>query len=207
MIDAHVWTTPNGFKALIALEEMGLPYKPHWVDITKGAQLTPEYLAINPNHKIPAIVDHDGPGGAPVTVFESGAILTYLAEKTGRFLARDGADRYTALEWVFFNIGNTGPMLGQLGFFAKFAPEKIQLAIDRYKKEAESLFGVLDGRLAQVPYLAGAEYTIADMINVTWPRAAKSLMNMSFERWPHLDTWIASVEQRPAVAKALAMKP
>ncbi|MBC7973933.1 MAG: glutathione S-transferase N-terminal domain-containing protein [Myxococcales bacterium] len=207
MIDAYVWTTPNGFKALIALEELGLPYRAHWVDISKGEQLEPAYLAINPNHKIPAIVDHDGPGGTPVTVFESGAVLTYLAEKTGRFLAKDGADRYAQLAWVFFNIGNTGPMLGQLGFFAKFAPEKIPLAIDRYTKEAERLFGVLDRQLAQAPYLAGAAYSIADMINVTWPRGARDFLGLDLSAYPNLTRWIAEIEARPAVARALAMKP
>jgi GST-like protein len=207
MIDAHVWTTPNGFKALIALEEFGLPYRPHWVDIGKDQQLTPAYLAINPNNKIPAIVDSDGPGGAPITVFESGAILTYLADKTGRFLAPSGADRYTALEWVFFNIGGPGPMIGQLGFFAKRSPEKIPAAIERFTKETERLLRVLDGRLAQVPYLAGADYTIADMINVTWPRAARTFLGMDLTGYPHLSRWIAAIEARPAVARALAMKP
>lgn len=201
MIDAYVWTTPNGFKALIALEEFGLPYQTHWVNITKGEQTRPEYLAINPNNKIPAIVDGE------IKVFESGAVLTYLAEKTGKFLAKDGPERYAALEWVFFNIGNTGPMLGQLGFFKKFAPEKIPLAIERYTKEAERLFGVLDRRLAEVPYLAGAEYTIADMINVTWVSAGRSFLGLSFDAYPHLVKWIEAVEARPAVARALAMKP
>lgn len=201
MIDAYVWTTPNGFKALIALEEFGLPYRTHWVNITKGEQTRPEYLAINPNNKIPAIVDGE------VAVFESGAVLTYLAEKTGKFLAASGPERYAALEWVFFNVGNTGPMLGQLGFFKKFAPEKIPLAIERYTKEAERLFGVMDRRLAASPYLAGAEYTIADMINVTWVSAARSFLGLSLDAHPHLVKWIETVEARPAVARALAMKP
>ena len=168
MIDAYVYTTPNGFKALIGLEELALPYELHWVDITKGAQMTPEYLAINPNNKIPAIVDRDGPHGKPVTVFESGAVLVYLAEKAGKLLAKSGAERYAALEWVFFNAGGTGPMLGQLGYFSKFAPEKVPAAIERFTKEAHRLFGVLDKRLAQVPYLAG-EFSIADIMNMTWP--------------------------------------
>jgi GSH-dependent disulfide-bond oxidoreductase len=207
MIDAYVWTTPNGYKALVALEELGLPYQAHWIDISKGAQMTPEFLAINPNHKIPAIVDQDGPGGGPITVFESGAVLVYLADKTGQFLATSGVDRYTALSWVFFNIGNTGPMLGQLGFFSKLAPEKLPLAIDRYTKEAQRLFGVVDRRLAEVPYLAGNDYTIADMINVTWLRAARDFLGLDLSSYKHLTRWITEIEARPAVARALAMKP
>ena len=207
MIDAYVWTTPNGFKALIALEDFGLPYRTHWIDIGKGEQLTPAYLAINPNNKIPAIIDHDAAGGAPVTVFESGAVLTYLADKTGKFLAKAGPDRYTALEWMFFNVGGPGPMIGQLAYFAKRAPEKVPPAIERFTQEAERLLGVLDRRLAQVPYLAGADYTIADMLNVTWPRAARTFVGMDLSGWTHLSRWIAAIEERPAVARALAMKP
>ncbi|HWN80869.1 MAG TPA: glutathione S-transferase family protein, partial [Candidatus Udaeobacter sp.] len=139
MIDAYVYTTPNGFKALIGLEELALPYTARWVDITKGEQHRPEYLAINPNNKIPAIVDHDGPGGQRVTIFESGAILVYLAEKAGRLLPASGPARYSVLEWVFFNAGGAGPMLGQLSYFSKFASEKVPPAIERYTKEAERL--------------------------------------------------------------------
>ena len=207
MIDAYVWTTPNGYKALIALEEFGLAYQPHWIDISKGAQLTPEFLAINPNHKIPAIVDHDGPGGEPLTVFESGAVLTYLAEKTGEFLATSGATRYTALQWVFFNIGNTGPMLGQLGYFTKFAKEKVPHAIDRFTTEADRLFHVLDGRLAKAHYLAGDELTIADIANFTWPRAARTFLEMDLSKYTHLTRWLDELEKRPAFQKALAIKP
>jgi GSH-dependent disulfide-bond oxidoreductase len=206
MIDVYVYTTPNGFKALIGLEELGLPYELHWVDITKGAQMTPEYLAINPNNKIPAIVDRDGPGGKPVTVFESGAVLVYLAEKAGKLLAKSGAERYAALEWVFFNAAGTGPMLGQLGYFSKFAPEKVPAAIERFTKEAQRLFGVLDKRLAQVPYLAG-EFSIADIMNMTWPRAAKSFLGLDLSPYPHLTRWLDELETRPAFKKALAMAP
>jgi GST-like protein len=202
-LDAYVWTTPNGYKLLVALEEFGLPYQAHWIDISKGDQLKPEFLAINPNNKIPALVDP----GTGTTVFESGAILVYLADKTGKFLPSTGPDRYTALSWVFFNIGNTGPMLGQLGFFAKRAPEKIPLAIDRYTEEAQRLFRVLDHRLAEVPYLAGEDYTIADMINVTWIRAARDFLAMDLTSYPHMSRWLTAVEARPAVAKALEMKP
>jgi GST-like protein len=201
MIDAYVWTTPNGYKALIALEEMGVPYTPHWVNIGKGEQLKPEYLAINPNNKIPAIVDRD----AGVTVFESGAIAIYLAEKTRQLLAASGPERYTALEWVFFNVGGTGPMVGQLAHFVKFAPEQVPYAIDRYRKETERLLGVLDRRLGEAPYLAG-EYSIADLMNVTWARTAGNL-GVELAAYRHLSRWLGEVEARPAVARALAMKP
>ena len=202
-IDAYVWTTPNGYKLLVALEELGLPYQAHWIDISKGDQLKPEFLAINPNNKIPALVDP----ATGTTVFESGAILLYLADKTGKFLPKAGPERYAALSWVFFNIGNTGPMLGQLGFFAKRAPEKIPLAIDRYTEEAQRLFRVLDHRLAESTYLAGEDYTIADMINVTWILAARDFLAMDLTAYPHMSRWLTAVESRPAVAKALAMKP
>jgi GSH-dependent disulfide-bond oxidoreductase len=201
MIDAYVWTTPNGYKGLIALEEMGVAYTPRWVDLTKGEQLAPEFLAINPNHKIPAIVDHD----AGVTVFESGAIAIYLAEKTGRLLAPSGPERYVALQWVFFNVGGTGPMIGQLGHFVKFAPEKVPYAIERYRKETERLLGVLDRRLGEVPFLAG-EYSIADVMNVTWARAAGQF-GVVLAPYGNVSRWLGEVEARPAVARALALKP
>jgi GST-like protein len=206
MIDAYVYTTPNGFKALIALEELGLSYATHWIDITKGAQMTPEYLAINPNNKIPAIVDQAGPHGTTVTVFESGAVLLYLAEKTGQLLAAGGSARYEALEWVFFNAGGPGPMLGQLSYFTKFAAEKVPPAIERFTKEAERLFRVLDKRLSASQYLAG-EFSIADIMNMTWPRAAKTFIGMDLAGYPHLTRWLSELEERPAFKRALAMKP
>ena len=205
MIDLYVYTTPNGFKALIGIEEFGLPYRIHWIDITKGVQMTPEYLAINPNNKIPALIDSEGPDGKPITVFESGAVLVYLAEKTGKLLAKSGAARYTALEWVFFNAGGTGPMIGQLGYFTKFASEKVPAAIERYTKETERLLRVLDKRLGEVPYLAG-EFSIADIMNMTWPRAAKTFIGMDLSPYPNVERWIAELEARPAFEKALAMK-
>lgn len=201
MIDAYVWTTPNGYKALLLLEELGLPYTPYWVNIMKGEQHRPEFLAINPNHKIPAIVDRD----AGVTVFESGAIAVYLAEKAGRLLAPGGQERYTALEWVFFNVGGTGPMVGQLAHFVKFAPEEVPYAIERYRKETERLLGVLDGRLGHVQYLAGA-YSIADLMNVTWARAA-GRFGVDLAPFHNVSRWLSEVEARPAVARALALKP
>jgi GST-like protein len=201
MIDAYVWNTPNGYKALVLLEELGVPYTPRWVNILKGEQHAPEFLAINPNHKIPAIVDRD----AGVTVFESGAIAIYLAEKTGRLLAPSGPDRYLALEWVFFNVGGTGPMIGQLGHFVKFAKEQVPYAIDRYRKEAERLLGVLDRRLGQVPFLAGA-YSIADLMNITWARAA-GRFDIDLATYPNVTRWLGEIEARPAVARALALTP
>jgi GST-like protein len=206
MIDAYVYSTPNGYKALIGLEELGLPYEAHWVDITQGQQMSPEFLAINPNNKIPAIVDRDGANGTPVTVFESGAVLVYLAEKTGKLLPTSGAARYAALEWVFFNAGGPGPMLGQLSYFTKFAPEKVPAAIQRFTKEAERLLRVLDGRLGQARYLAG-EFSIADIMNMTWPRAAKRFIGMDTSGYPQLERWLAELEARPAFQRALALTP
>ncbi len=206
MIDAYVYTTPNGFKALIGLEELGLPYQVKWIDITKGAQMTPEYLAINPNNKIPAIVDDDTSDGKPITVFESGAVLIYLAEKTGKLLPSSGRARATTLEWVFFNAAGPGPMLGQLGYFSKFAAEKIPHAIERFSKEAERLFRVLDKRLGEAAYLAG-EFSIADIMNLTWPRGARDFIGLDLSPYPNLVRWIAELEARPAFQRALAMKP
>lgn len=204
MIDAYVYTTPNGYKVLSGLEELGLSYELHWVDITKGEQMSPEYLAINPNNKIPAIVDRDAPGGAPITVFESGAVLVYLAEKAGKLLPQSGAARYETLAWVFFNAGGPGPTIGQLGYFTKFAPEKVPVAIDRYTKEADRLLQVLDRRLGQVPYLAG-EFSIADLMNFTWPRAMKTFLRMDLSGYPHLSRWLDELEARPAIQRALAL--
>jgi GST-like protein len=201
MIDAYVWTTPNGFKALIALEELELPYRTHWVDITKGDQQKPEYIAINPNSKIPAIVD-DGVG-----VFESGAVLIHLAEKAGKLLPTSGKARADTLAWTFFNVGNTGPILGQLGFFSKFAKEKVPMAIERYTKETERLLHVLETRLGATKYLAGAEFSIADIINFTWANAGRTFLGLDYAPYPNLVRWLDALAARPAFVKALAMKP
>lgn len=202
MIDAYAWTTPNGHKLLIALEELEVPHELHWVDIMKGAQFKPEFLAINPNNKIPAIYDRD----TKQAVFESGAVLLYLAEKAGRLL---GPDRYTTLEWMFFNAGGVGPMGGQLGYFAKFAKEKIPHAIERYTREVQRLFGVLDKRLGESAYLAGPEFSIADVMNYSWPR---SLLGFNIEgidlaAYPALARWQDAIAARPAVQRALARTP
>jgi GST-like protein len=206
MIDAYVWTTPNGFKALVGLEEFGLPYELHWVNITKGEQTRPEYLAINPNNKIPAIVDRE----TGITVFESGAVLAYLAEKTGRLLAAAGAERYRALEWVFFNVGGPGPMLGQLGYYTKFSkddPAIVEHGKARFGKEADRLFRVLDGQLGRSRYLAGDTFTIADIMNFTWPNAARTFIGLDLSPYPHLVRWLDELAARPAFTKALALKP
>ena len=166
MITLHTWTTPNGRKISIALEEMGLPYEVKPVNIGANAQFEPNFLAISPNNKIPAIVDHDAPGGA-VTLFESGAILLHLAERTGRFLPASGAARAATLEWLFWQVGGVGPMFGQLGYFALRAPEKLPAAIERFREEALRLLGVMEKRLAAAPYLGG-EYSIADMATYPW---------------------------------------
>jgi GST-like protein len=211
MIDAYVWTTPNGFKAIIALEELGLPHELHWVNLMKGEQMRPEYLAINPNNKIPAIIDRDGPGGQPITIFESGAVLVYLADKTGKLLAREGVDRYTALQWLFFNVGGPGPMIGQLGYYSIFAVDQPPVVIDagkaKYGAEAERLFRVLDGRLASSHYLAGDTFTIADIINFTWPNAARSFLKLDLSGYQHLTRWLDELAERPAFAPGLATQP
>ena len=202
MIELHTWKTPNGRKASIMLEEVGLPYEVHPVDFAEKAQFSPDFLAISPNNKIPAIVDTDGPDGR-LAVFESGAILTYLAEKTGRFLAPSGTHRYTALEWMHWQIGGLGPMLGQLGFFARMSKEKVPPAIERFSIEADRLLGVLERRLAASPYLGGPEYSIADIAAYPWMNGATTTMadtlGDSLKDKPATYDWLARVGERPAV--------
>jgi GST-like protein len=205
MIDLYTWTTPNGYKALIAFEEFGLPRKLHWIDIGKGEQRTAAYVAINPNSKIPAIVDPDGPGGK-LAIFESGAILTYLAERTGNLLAKTGAERYRTLEWLHFQNAGIGPMMGQLGHFVKFAKEKIPYAIERYTDEVKRLFEVLDDRLAAASYLAGEIYTIADISTFPWVRNG-AMLGLEMSAYPNVQRWIGAIDAREAVKRALAMKP
>ena len=202
MIDLYTFGTPNGQKASIMLEEVGLPYELHVVDIRKGDQHKPEYLAVNPNGKIPAIVDRDADGG-PLAVFESGAILIYLAEKTGKLLAPSGKERYAALEWVMFQMGGVGPMFGQFNHFATQAPEKLPYAIERYQKEAHRLLGVLDARLTSHAYLAG-EYSIADVCTYPWIAAMKSRLPAVAE-FGHVHAWAERVGARPAVQKGIAV--
>jgi GST-like protein len=203
MIELYTWKTPNGFKISIALEELGLLYEVHPVRIGAGEQFKPEFLAISPNNKIPAIVDTEGPGNRRLSVFESGAILIYLAEKTGRLLPKDPAGRIAALEWVMFQMASIGPMLGQAHHFRTYAPEKIPYAIDRYTNEARRLYGVLDRRLAQVEYLAG-EYSIADIATYPWLRAPDR-QGVELGEYPNVARWRDAVAARPAVVRGLAV--
>ena len=203
MIDLYTWTTPNGRKASIMLEEVGLPYTVHPINIGKGDQHTPDFLRINPNNKIPAIVDHDGPDGQPVTVFESGAILIYLAEKTGRLLPKDGADRAAALQWLMFQMGGVGPMFGQVGHFKMAAPEPNPYAEKRYTDESLRLLGVMDGRLTDAPYLAGA-YSIADIATYPWILAGRRL-GLDLEAFGNVSRWLEAIGERPAVVKGMAV--
>mgnify|MGYP005994312923 CR=1 FL=1 len=201
MIDLYTWQTPNGEKPVLMLEECGLDYDLHMIDISAGEQKTPDFLAINPNGKIPAIVDTDG--GERHAVFESGAILIYLAEKTGRFLPASGPARYEALQWTFFQVGGTGPMLGQWHHFRNAAPEKIPYAVDRYKNESLRLLGVLDAHLKDREWLAG-DYSIADIINFGWVRSGLSgLRDDGASQLAALMAWTERVGSRPAVKRAI----
>ncbi|HWU97242.1 MAG TPA: glutathione S-transferase N-terminal domain-containing protein [Oxalicibacterium sp.] len=206
MITLYTWTTPNGRKPAIMLEELGVPYRVQPVDIGKDEQFEPDFLTISPNNKIPALVDDEAEGG-PLTLFESGAILTYLAEKHGRFLDATGPERYRALAWLYWQIGGTGPMFGQLGFFAMRAKEKLPLAIDHFTEEADRLLGVMDGHLAKNTYLAGEHYTIADMANYPWTLSATTYLQEvladSMKDKPAVRRWLESVGRRPAVQRGM----
>ncbi len=202
MIDLYTWSTPNGRKASIMLEEVGLPYAVHPIDIGKGQQHEPEFVAINPNAKIPAIVDSEGPDGGPITVFESGAILIYLAEKTGRLLPAAPRSRYETLEWLMFQMGGVGPFFGQAHHFLRFAPEKVPYAIERYTKETRRLYGVLNARLGEAPYLAAGEYTIADIATYPWV-ARHEWQQVSLTEFPNVQRWFDELGRRPAVQKGM----
>jgi GSH-dependent disulfide-bond oxidoreductase len=204
MIDVHSWATPNGHKVHIMLEECGLPYRVHAVNIGAGDQFAPEFLAISPNNKIPAIVDSDGPDGAPISLFESGAILLYLAAKTGRFLPEGVRERYDVLQWLMFQMGGVGPMLGQTHHFRIYAPEKIGYAIDRYTNEARRLYGVMDTRLAKSRYIGGATYSIADIAIFPWLRSWKN-QGIDWADYPHLKGWFDEIAARPAVVRGVAV--
>ncbi len=201
MIDLYTWSTPNGRKVSIMLEETRLDYRVHKIDISKGDQFEPEFVAINPNSKIPAIVDSDGPGGKPLTLFESGAILIYLAEKTGQLLPKDPATRYVALEWLMFQMGGVGPMFGQVHHFLRAAPEPVPYAIDRYGKETRRLYGVLDARLGKEAYLAG-EYSIADIATFPWV-ARHEWHKVALGDFPSVERWYRTISARPAVARGM----
>lgn len=204
MIELHYSATPNGQKAAIMLEEVGLPYRVVGYDIFEGDHLTPAFGRINPNHKLPAIVDHDpDDGGAPFAVFESGAILQYLAEKTGRFLAPSGRARSVAIQWLTWQMAGLGPMGGQASHFLRYAPAGQDYATARYTRELERLLQVLERRLGEAPYLAGDEYSIADM--AVWPgRAASFVVGVELETYPAMQAWVERIRQRPAVARAMA---
>ena len=203
MIELHYWPTPNGHKVAIFLEETGLPYTLHPVNIGKGEQFRPEFLAIAPNNRIPAMVDTDPPGGgAPVSLFESGAILLYLAEKTGRFVPKDIHGRAEVLQWLFWQMGGLGPMAGQNHHFSQYAPEKIPYAIERYVKETNRLYGVLDKRLEDRGFVAGA-YSIADMASYPWI-VPHERQGQKLEDFPHLKRWFETIRARPAVERAYA---
>ena len=203
MIDLYTWGTSNGRKASIMLEECGLPYRVHPIDIGKGDQFKPEFVAINPNSKIPAIVDSEGPDGAPINMFESGAILVYLAGKTGRFLPESVRGRYEALQWLMFQMGGVGPIFGQVHHYLRSAKEPVPYAIERYKKETRRLYGVLDARLAQVPFLA-REYSIADIATYPWV-ARFEWHQVELTDFPNVKRWFDTVGARPAVARGMAV--
>jgi GST-like protein len=203
MIDLHYWPTPNGHKITIALEEMGLAYTIHRVDIGKGDQFKPDFLKIGPNNRMPVIVDHaPADGGAPIDIFESGAILQYLAEKTGQFLPTDVRGRFEVMKWLFWQMGGLGPMAGQSNHFNVYAKEKLPYAMERYAKETQRLFGVLNKRLADRAFVAG-DYSIADMASYPWTLSFAN-HGISMDDFPHLKRWQAEIAARPAVIRAYA---
>jgi len=206
MIDLHYWPTPNGHKVTLFLEETGLAYRIHPVDIGKGAQFAPAFLKIAPNNRMPAIVDHEPKGGGTMSLFESGAILLYLAEKTGRFIPQEMCGRYEVLQWLFWQMGGLGPMLGQNHHFSQYAPEKIDYAIKRYVNETNRLYGVLDRRLADREFVAGPDYSIADMACypwiVPWEKQGQDL-----DQHPNLKRWFHAIAERPGTKAAYAHAP
>ena len=203
MIDVYSWPTPNGHKVHIMLEECGLPYRAHPIDIGKGDQFKPAFLAISPNNKIPALVDSDGPDGQPMSVFESGAILLYLAGKTGRFLPADTRGKYEVLQWLMFQMGGVGPMLGQAHHFRIYAPEKIDYAVTRYTNEARRLYGVMDRQIERTgAYIAGGDYSIADIAIFPWLRSWQN-QGVDWADYPALKGWFDRIAQRPAVQRGV----
>jgi GST-like protein len=201
MIDLYTWTTPNGRKVSIMLEELGLPYNTHAINIGKNDQFTPEFIAINPNSKIPAIVDNDGPDGKPLAIMESGAILIYLADKSGKLLPSSPRGRSVALQWLMFQMGGVGPMFGQVHHFLRAAKEPVPYAIERYTKETRRLYGVLDERLKDREYLAD-EYSIADIATYPWT-ARYEWHKTRLEDFPHVKRWFDAISARPAVQRGM----
>ena len=202
MIDVYSMATPNGHKVHIMLEECGLPYRAHNIDIGKGDQFKPEFLAISPNNKIPAIVDPDGPDGQPISMFESGAILVYLASKVNKFLGKTDREKFIVLQWLMFQMGGLGPMLGQAHHFRIYAPEQIEYAVNRYTNEAKRLYGVMDKQLSKHRYIAGDEYTIADIACFPWTRSWKN-QGIDWEDFPNAKRWHNEIAARPAVQRGV----
>ncbi len=202
-IDLYIWPTPNGHKISIAMEEMGLDYTVHPVDIGKGDQFKPDFLKISPNNRMPAIVDPDGPGGKPISLFESGAILIYLAEKTGKFRPKDQATWYTHIQWLMWQMGGVGPMFGQAGHFMFYAPEKIEYGVERYRNEAKRLMKVANTRLGEAEFLAG-DYGIADMATFPWLRLHERY-GIETAEFPNVKRWIDAIAARPAVQRGLEL--
>ena len=202
MIHLYMWATPNGYKASIMLEEVGLPYEVQPVDIGKGEQFEPDFLKISPNNKIPAIVDTDGPGGRPISVFESGAILFYLARKTGKLLPPDERGITAVMEWLMFQMGGLGPMAGQAHHFRHYAKTQLPYAIDRYTSEVKRLYGVINHRLEETPFLAGSKYTIADVASFPWVRRHERHA-IDLADYPHVQRWYKEIANRPAVIAGL----
>ena len=206
MIDVYSWATPNGHKVHIMLEECGYRLGRDWraipVNIGTGDQFKPEFLKISPNNKIPALVDPNGPDGQPISVFESGAILVYLASKTGKFLPKSDRAKFEVLQWVMFQMGGVGPMLGQNHHFRLYAPEKLEYAINRYTNEAKRIYGVIDRRLATSKYLGGSQYSIADMATFPWLRNWQN-QGVDMNEYPHLKKWFEALAARPAVQRAV----
>jgi GST-like protein len=202
MIDLYTWPTPNGHKIHIMLEECKLPYRVHAVNIGTGDQFLPEFLNISPNNKIPALIDPEGPDGKPISVFESGAMLIYLAAKTGKFMPKSDRAKYEVLQWLMFQMGGVGPMLGQAHHFRIYAPEKIEYGINRYTNEAKRLYGVMDKQLQSQPWIAGKSYSIADMAIFPWLRSWQN-QGIDWADYPHLKAWFDRISERKAVQKAV----
>jgi GST-like protein len=201
MIDLYTWTTPNGRKISIMLEEVGMPYEVHPVNLSKGEQLKPEFLAISPNNKIPAIIDRDGPGKKPYSLFESGAILMYLAEKTGKLMPKEIGPRYEVVEWLMFQMGGVGPMFGQAHYFLRHSPENEPFGRERFQKEVARLYGVMNKRLGESPFLAG-EYSIADIAVYPWV-ARYEMHRTKLEDFPNVKRWYDAISTRSAVMRGM----
>jgi GSH-dependent disulfide-bond oxidoreductase len=202
MIDVYTWPTPNGHKVHIMLEETGLAHRIHGINIRQGDQFKPAFLKISPNNRIPAIVDHEGPGGKTLSLFESGAILLYLASKTGKFLPQDMHERWTCVQWLMWQMGGVGPMFGQANHFRRYSKETITYAVERYTNESNRLTGILDKRLGESRYVACSEYTIADMAIFPWMRGAEN-RGVDLARYPAVQRWFDDINARPAVQRGL----